>query len=286
MTSLIIPESHFVTLDGVRLHYQVAGPQTNQLPLIFLHGGGPGSTSWSNFRLNAQAFTAHRQCFFIDLPQFGNSAMTAVSGPVFSWHASKLDAFFKALGIQRAHLINQSFGSGVALKFAASHPAKVGRIITIGAQPVASGVLAPLPLFSKHAATLMSDYFLADGGPSLEKMVRLIQKYELHNDEAIDAETAELRFQASNNQDFIKLLETPDAFGEWEDLLPLLPQVQAPVLMCWGLHDWFGSVDVPMLMMNRLPDARLHVFGNAAHHLQSECPQEFNELASTFLGDE
>lgn len=279
-------QSHYVTLDGLRLHYQVAGQHTGRLPLVFTHGGGPGSTAWSNFRHSAAELSKQRQCFFVDLPQFGGSAMVPVTGPVFTWHASKLSALFHALGIERAHLINQSFGSGVALRFAASHPDKVGRIITIGAQPVAGGVLAPLPLFSKHAATLMSDYFLADDGPSREKMARLIQTYELHDDKALDEQTLELRFQASNNPDFIDLLETAGAFGQWEDLLPVLPQVKAPVLMCWGLHDWFGGVDVPMLMMNRLPDARLHVFGNAAHHLQSECPQAFNELASTFLGDE
>lgn len=279
-------QSHYVTVDGLRLHYQVSGNKTDRLPLVFTHGGGPGSTAWSNFRMNAEALGQNRQCFFLDLPQFGGSAMTPVTGPVFTWHASKLAAFFHALEIERAHLVNQSFGSGVALKFAVNHPDRVGRIITIGAQPVAGGVLAPLPLFSKHAATLMGDYFLADGGPTREKMAQLIQTYELHDDTALDEHTLELRFQASNNPEFIELLETAGAFGQWEELLPILPQVKAPVLMCWGLHDWFGGVDVPMLMMNRLPDAHLHVFGNAAHHLQSECPEAFNNLATLFLGDE
>jgi 2-hydroxy-6-oxonona-2,4-dienedioate hydrolase len=130
----------------------------------------------------------------------------------------------------------------------------------------------------------MSDYYLAGDGPSLEKMRVLLQRYELHDDSRLEEETLQLRFEASNNPDFIRLLCTPGALGEWENLLPLLHQVQAPTLLCWGLHDWFGSIDVPMLMLNRLRDGYLHVFGNAAHHLQSECPDEFNRLALGFIG--
>jgi 2-hydroxy-6-oxonona-2,4-dienedioate hydrolase len=31
-----------------------------------------------------------------------------------------------------------------------------------------------------------------------------------------------------------------------------------------------------MLMLNQFADARLHVMGSAAHHVQSECAEEFN----------
>ncbi|MNN10049.1 2-hydroxy-6-oxo-6-phenylhexa-2,4-dienoate hydrolase [compost metagenome] len=189
-----------------------------------------------------------------------------------------------ALDIPRAHLVNQSFGGCVAIRFAADHPGRVERLLLIGSQPVERGISQPLPLFSKHAASLMSDYFLADGGPSLEKMAALIRRYELHDDNRLDEENLRLRFQASNNPDFIRLLQTPGAFGEWENLMPVFARVQAPTLILWGLHDWFGGVDVPMLMLNQFADARLHVMGNAAHHLQSECPDEFNALALSFIG--
>lgn len=286
MSDRIEAQSHFVDAGGIRMHYRVAGRNSGRLPMIFTHGGGPGSTGWSNFHQSAACFGRDRLCYFIDFPQFGESAMVPVEGPVFSWQANNLVAFFQALGIERAHLVNQSFGSGVALRFAASHPQRVGKLVTIGAQPVAGGVMSPLPLFSKHAATLMGDYFLSGGGPSRDKMAALIRTYELHDDSALNDDTLELRFNASNNPEFIRLLQTPGAFGEWEDLIGILPQVQAPVLMCWGLHDWFGGVDVPMLMLNRLPDACLHVFGKAAHHLQSECPDEFNRLVAGFIGED
>lgn len=284
MSDLVQPESRFVLLNDVRLHYQVLGKATDKLPVIFTHGGGPGSTAWSNFRLSAGAFTDYHQCYFLDLAQFGQSDMIPIEGPVFTWHAQMLRSFMDALGIKQAHLVNQSFGGCVALRFAADYPERVARMITIGSQPLDQGVLHPLPLFSKHAVSLMSDYYLTDAGPSLNKMRTLMQKYELHNDAKVDEGALLLRFEASNNQDYIQLLNTPGAFGEWENLLPVLKDIKAPVLMCWGLHDWFGGIDVPMMMLNRLQNGFLHVFGAAAHHLQSECPDEFNSLALNFIG--
>ena len=58
--TLPIPEStsHFVTVDGVRLHYRVVDGPDDALPAIFTHGGGPGSAGWNNFRLSAAAGSA------------------------------------------------------------------------------------------------------------------------------------------------------------------------------------------------------------------------------------
>ncbi|EOG4615708.1 alpha/beta fold hydrolase [Pseudomonas aeruginosa] len=271
--------SQYLLVDGVRLHYREFPGPAGAPPLVFTHGGGPGSGAWSNFQRSAEAFAARYRCYFLDLPQVGGSQRVAVQGPVFSWHASKLLGFPDALGIERAHLINQSFGGCVAIRFAADHPERVARLVLIGSQPVARGVLQPLPLFSKHSAGLIGDYYLADGGPSLEKMRALICRYELHDERRLDEEALRLRFADSCRPGFVE----PDAFGEREDLAPLFSRVRAPCLIFWGVHDWFGGIDVPMLMLNQFADARLHVMGNAAHHLQSECPDEFNAATLAFL---
>ncbi|MFV0934161.1 alpha/beta fold hydrolase [Pseudomonas jessenii] len=277
-------QSRFVSVDGVRLHYSMIEGPDDSLPVIFTHGGGPGSSAWSNFHLSAKAFSERHHCYYLDLAQFGGSDMVPIEGPMFSWHAGKLLGVMDALGIRQAHLVNQSFGGCVAIRFAADHPERVGRLLLIGSQPVERGVMQPLPLFSKHAASLMSDYYLADGGPSLEKMRALICRYELHDDDRLDEEALCLRYEASCNPAYRELLQTPGAFGVWENLMPVFTQVKAPTLILWGLHDWFGGIDVPMLMLNQFADARLHVIGNAAHHLQSEHPAEFSSLALTFLG--
>ena len=41
-------ESKFVTVEGVRLHYQELGSGD---PVICIHGAGPGASAESNFKL-------------------------------------------------------------------------------------------------------------------------------------------------------------------------------------------------------------------------------------------
>jgi 2-hydroxy-6-oxonona-2,4-dienedioate hydrolase len=275
--------SRFVTVDGIRIHYRELEGPDEAIPAIFTHGGGPGSTGWSNFRLSAAPVSAGRRCYFIDFPQFGDSDMVPIAGPVFSWQADKLKGFMDALGIARAHLINQSFGGCVSIRLAADHPQRVASLTLVGSQPVARGVISPLPLFSKHARNIMHDYFVADGGPSLDKMRALIARLEYHDDERVTEDNVRLRYEASIHPGFRALLQIPGAFGEWENLAPVFAAVKAPTLIFWGLHDWFGGIDVPMLMLNQFADARLHVMGSAAHHVQSECAEEFNAHLLAFL---
>jgi len=41
--------SKFVDLDGLKIHYHEAGKGP---AVVLLHGGGPGASSWSNFKGN------------------------------------------------------------------------------------------------------------------------------------------------------------------------------------------------------------------------------------------
>jgi len=43
MSNPLISHSRFVTVDGVRLHYHEVDGADDRPPVIFTHGGGPGS---------------------------------------------------------------------------------------------------------------------------------------------------------------------------------------------------------------------------------------------------
>ena len=62
--------SRSVDVDGRRMHYHDAGSGP---ALVFLHGGGPGVSSWSNFKYNFPELSRHFHCIAIDQPGFGRS---------------------------------------------------------------------------------------------------------------------------------------------------------------------------------------------------------------------
>src|SRR5690606_37162512 len=117
-----MPESHFVEADGVTYHFHDlgGGPDT-----IFLHGGGPGCTAWSDFGPVAPYFARNRRCVLQDILQYGKSDKCRISGPMWDFHAAKTVASMDALGIERADFICNAWGGTIALALAAYHPRRV-----------------------------------------------------------------------------------------------------------------------------------------------------------------
>ncbi len=279
------PEDRFVDVDGVRLCYQRLSPRLGDgsgagVPVIFTHGGGPGSSSWNNFLYNARAFSARFDCIFVDLPGYGGSDFSAVRGPTFTWYADKLLKFMDSMQVARAHLVNQSFGGAVAIKVAATAPDRIGKLVLSGARPVIGGLAGPFA--ATRARQAVQTYYGGDG-PSLDKMRRLISDLEFFDASKITVDNVRLRHAASTKPAVIKLLSDPVLRGTPESLFELFREVKAPTLIVQGLHDVFTSLDVPLAMLNQFEDARLHIVGRAAHHVQTECHREYDEVVLSFL---
>ena len=56
--------SHF----AAGLHYHEAGPEGAEpgLPVVMLHGGGPGASGWSNFGRNLGVFAGRFRTIVVD----------------------------------------------------------------------------------------------------------------------------------------------------------------------------------------------------------------------------
>src|SRR5712691_5924484 len=78
--------SRFAEAGGVRLHYHEAG-QVGGIPVVMLHGGGPGASAWSNFGRNLPVLASRFRTLMIDQPGFGSSAKPPVTGHYFTFAA-------------------------------------------------------------------------------------------------------------------------------------------------------------------------------------------------------
>ncbi len=65
-----------VARDGNAYHVIELGPSgaTVVPTAVFLHGGGPGCSSWTDFGVVAPMFAADRPCVLVDLLQYGRSS--------------------------------------------------------------------------------------------------------------------------------------------------------------------------------------------------------------------
>ena len=110
----------------------MAGPPSTGagagLPLVMLHGGGPGASSWSNFGPALPHFAANFRTLLVDQPGFGSSDKPPVVGNFYRHSADHVVRMLDELGVDRVHLLGNSLGGGTAVRLALTHPDRVGRL--------------------------------------------------------------------------------------------------------------------------------------------------------------
>jgi 4,5:9,10-diseco-3-hydroxy-5,9,17-trioxoandrosta-1(10),2-diene-4-oate hydrolase len=267
-------ESKFVTVEGVRLHYQELG---SGHPLICIHGAGPGASAESNFKLNAGSFSEKFRVILYDMPQYGKSAKVVLTEPRLKYNARILNGFMAALGIEKAHIVGNSMGGQVAMKLGLDYPDRLTRLVIIGSTPMPP-IFAPFPV---EGIKLIARYYKGSG-PSREKLRDLLQTI-LYNPSFLTEEVFEERYQASIDPETVELFGKRQGEMPRENLAPDLPKLKAKLLAVWGMDDRFGALDVGLQLTRMVPDARMHIFTKCGHWAQVEHAAEFNRLVLDFL---
>lgn len=100
-------------------------------PVVLLHGG---SGSWTHWVRNIQALVdAGREVLVPDLPGFGDSALPPGSHDADGLPAPLAQGLSQLLGDRGCDLVGFSFGGMVAGLLAAEQPARVRRLVLVGA---------------------------------------------------------------------------------------------------------------------------------------------------------
>jgi 4,5:9,10-diseco-3-hydroxy-5,9,17-trioxoandrosta-1(10),2-diene-4-oate hydrolase len=271
----------------VTLHYHEAGRPTEVgagLPLVMLHGGGPGASAWSNFGPSLGRFADQFRTLLVDQPGFGESDKPEIEGHFFTFAADKLAAFLDELGIDKVHLLGNSLGGGTAVRFALSYPERVGRLVLMGPGGLSLNVLSADPT---EGIKRLYD-FGAPPGPTKEKMAAFIST--MVNDQSlVTDELVEQRFASATAPGSAEAMASmgasfarPETFEEgflWREAYKL----RQPVLLTWGREDRVNPLDGALAALKLVPKASLHVFPNCGHWAQVEAADEFFAVASSYL---
>jgi pimeloyl-ACP methyl ester carboxylesterase len=269
-------ESKFLTVEGVRLHYQELGVG---YPVICIHGAGPGASAESNFKLNAGAFAEKFRVILYDMPQYGKSAKIVLTEPRLKYNARILNGFLTALAIDKAHIVGNSMGGQVAMKFGIDYPDRLSRVVIIGSGGVTS-IFAPSPV---EGVKMIARYYKGSG-PSRDKLRELLQTI-LYDASFLTEEIFEERYQASIDPETVELFGKRQVEMPRENLAPDLHKLKAKLLAIWGMDDRFGALDVGLQITRTVPDGRMHIFTKCGHWAQVEHASEFNRIVADFLSN-
>jgi 4,5:9,10-diseco-3-hydroxy-5,9,17-trioxoandrosta-1(10),2-diene-4-oate hydrolase len=277
---------HSAKARDITLNYYEAGEPTELgggLPLVMLHGGGPGASAWSNFGSALPRFAPKFRTLLVDQPGFGGSDRPPVEGNYYRHSADHVVALFDELGIDRVHLLGNSLGGGTAMRLALSHPERVGRLVLMG-----PGGLS-LNLF--HADPTEGVQRLMDfaANPTRDALRAFISTMVVNQDLVTD-ELVEERFAdatAPGAQEAMRELgmsfwnpETAEDGMLWRES----HRLRRHTLLTWGREDRVNPIDGAFAALKLIPRAQLHVFPNCGHWAQIEAAEEFAEVTSVFLG--
>ena len=141
--------SKTITAGRFELHYHEAGRATSAagtaepesaVPVLFLHGSGPGVTAWSNFSGNFPVFAERFHTILLDMPGFGKSSDLEWEKAYPMIAAEAIDAFCEAKGIEKVDIVGNSMGGNVACETALAYPDRVRKMALMGP----GGLAAPL----------------------------------------------------------------------------------------------------------------------------------------------
>jgi 4,5:9,10-diseco-3-hydroxy-5,9,17-trioxoandrosta-1(10),2-diene-4-oate hydrolase len=268
----------------LRATYRVAGGYDIELAeagagpaVVFIHGSGPGASGASNFRQNYAAFVdAGYRVILPDMIGYGASSKPEGIDYTLQLFTDTLYEALRAHGIERATLVGNSLGGGVAIQMTLDHPEFAEKLILMAPGCVEEQAsYFTMPGIAKMVSGFGSPDF------NLDEQRRLISNL-VHPDFAPnipDALVAE-RFAVAQTQpkDVLARMRTPN-------LGPRVGEIKQPIFVMWGLNDEFCPESGSRYFLAQCDNARVLTFAHTGHWVQVERAEEFNRYALAFIND-
>ncbi|MEZ0165829.1 alpha/beta fold hydrolase [Kineococcus sp. LSe6-4] len=264
--------------NGMRVRYRVQGEGD---PVLLLHGIG---CSLEDFDEQVELLSGRYRCWAVDLAGFGGSDPMPVPGTVGRLGAF-VAAFTDAVGLDvPAHVVGNSLGGAVALRFTADHPGRV-RTLTL-ADPAGFGRDVTVAL---RAITVpfLARRLLEPSAESARRTLRAV----FHDGDLVTAERVALAERLSRRPHAARVMhETARSLGtpfgvrrRWRrELLRAAAANPVPTLVVWGEQDEILPATHLHAARRALPHARTHLFAATGHMPQIERAGEFADLVQQF----
>ncbi|MER6161494.1 alpha/beta fold hydrolase [Streptomyces sp. NPDC001868] len=255
-------------------------------PVLLLHGGGPGASGVSNYARNITELARQYRVIVPDLPGYGRSTKGVDGTDPFGHLADGIRGLLDELGLEKAHLVGNSYGGACALRLALDTPDRVDRMVLMG--PGGIGTTRALPTPGLNS---LLNYYTGDG-PSRQKLEKFIRTYLVFNAADVPDSAIDERYRASIDPEVIaapplRRPSGPDALRTvWRmDFTrdARLSRLPVPTLVLWGAQDKVNRPSGGRMLAERLPNCDLYLVANTGHWVQFERAQLFNRLCADFL---
>lgn len=269
--------SRYATAGGIRVHYNEAGEGE---AVIFCEGQGAGTSAWVVYHRVVEPLARHFRCLLLDQPGYGKSDPVVVRGESRStMYARTVHDFMDALGIERATIVDMSFGAQTGQVFAIDYPERVNKLV-LHASGLGGPSLFGHPPASSFAFVQMNAAFAQ---PTIDTMRAMMHAF-LYDGASYSDEELMLKERLDSWLSRPELDEARrNSRPAQRDVTAELPKIACPVLQLHGRNDLIAPLEGALRLLSGLPDSRLIVFGSCGHWIPIEKPAHFVRYVVDFL---
>ena len=245
--------------------------------LVFVHGSGPGASGWSNFKHNVPTFQhAGYRCIVFDLPGYGLSDKPTNVDHTLNFFVANMMSLLDALALDQVTLVGNSLGGAVAMGAALAYPERIERLILMAP----GGIESRETYFATEGIQAMVKYPM--GSPEftravLAKLLTLL----VYDPEIVDEALIDERWSVlgTQNAHVLATMKIPDLSDRIKD-------IEAPMLVFWGMDDKFCPADGGWKLLQSARSVQAEILNRCGHWVMTEYPQLFNRRCIQFLDHE
>lgn len=282
------PNSLFVDVNDVTLHYkETPATAESDLTFILLHGFGSSLTTWHNVM---DELGEYGRVIAFDRPAFGLTERPLRgtwegTNPYSPQGQVELTlGLMDELSIDKAVLVGNSAGGGIAVQVALEHPERVAGLILVdaaiyqgGGSPAWVHPVLYTPQMNRLGPLIMRQF----GGEPGENFL----KSAWSNPENIPESTWESYREPLRVKDWDKALWELTKASRRPNFINKLSSLNVPTLVLSGADDKIVSLELSERLAGEIPDAKFVQFASCGHTPQEECPELFAEAVTTWLGE-
>ena len=262
-----------IQANGIRTNYLEAGSGDRHVVLV--HGSGPGVTAYANWRGVLPELGRDFHVVAPDMVGFGYSERPEeVKYGLDTW-ADQTLRVMDALGIEKAHLIGNSFGGAIALRLATEHPDRVNKLVLMGSAGVPFEITEGLDAVWGYDGTLEG--------------MKKIMGYFAYDKSLTSGDLAQARYEGATQPGFQESFSAmfPAPRQRWVDSLVVadeeIRKLPHRTLVFHGREDQVIPLQNSYTLLELLDNADLAVFSRCGHWTQIERRDDFNRLALDFF---
>ncbi len=282
----LAPGVHNEVVNGVRLWYRVAGTRQG-VPLVFLHGG-PGQGSQTFARFPGPFLERANRVVYLDQRGSGRSEKHWKKEYSIDLMVDDLEKLRRLWGVQRIDLVGHSFGTVLAVEYAARYPQHVAHLVLSGAVvDVPAAIDTQCARLQKVDPTTYAKAVAALPKGSKRKC-HIFAAGRAFVDNAMFPDPATMKIvdetdAADGMKNTGEVSEALFKQGLLEYRFTRPERLTMPVLIIGGAKDYQAVIEPLRAFAARLRRARIVEYPNRGHFMYVEEPERFARDVTAFV---